>query len=53
MFNHGEVVSQEYKKLVALLPRMRIGMVNIISVIILFMFIREIILIKNVNQTSR
>ena len=50
MFNHGEVVSQEYKKLVALLPRMRIGMVNIISVIILFMFIREIILFKNVNQ---
>ena len=29
MFNHGEVVSQEYKKLVALLPRMRIGLVNI------------------------
>ena len=29
MFNHGEAVSQEYKKLVALLPRMRIGLVNI------------------------
>ena len=50
MFNHGEVVSQEYKKLVALLPRMRIGMVNIINIIIFFMVIREIILIKNVNQ---
>ena len=50
MFNHGEVVSQEYKKLVALLPRMRIGLVNVVSIIILFKFIREIILFKNVNQ---
>ena len=39
MFNHGEIVSQEYKKLVALLPRMRIGMVNIMSNTILFIFI--------------
>ena len=29
MFNHGDAVSQEYKKLVALLPRLRIGLVNI------------------------
>ena len=28
MFNHGRTTSQEYKKLVALLPRIRIGMVS-------------------------
>ena len=28
MFNHGGTASQEYKKLVALLPRIRIGMVS-------------------------
>ena len=28
MFNHGGTTSQEYKKLVALLPRIRIGMVS-------------------------
>ena len=28
MFNHGVTTSQEYKKLVALLPRIRIGMVS-------------------------
>ena len=28
MFNHRRTTSQEYKKLVALLPRIRIGMVS-------------------------